>query len=148
MDSAFADARIVDLILVAVHIQVGSDRIADDTLEHALDDVMYILMFQRVVALFIHDLTLLAQDIIVFQQLLAGIEVIALDPLLRLGDRLGDHLGFDLLIAQLVEQPVELFTAETHHQGIFHRYIEAGEARIALTTRFVRAADCRYARDS
>ena len=106
MDSPFTDARIVDLILVALHIQVGSDRIADDTLEHALDDVMYIFMFQRVVALFIHDLTLLAQDIIVFQQLLAGIEVIALDPFLRLSDRLGDHLGFDLLIAQLVEQPL------------------------------------------
>ena len=114
-------------------VGVGTDDIADHAVEHALHDIMHIIVFQHIVALFIHDLTLFAQHIIILQQLLAHVKVVAFHALLRLRDRLGHHLGFDLLIAKLVEQSIELFTAETHHQRIFQRDIEAGEARIALT---------------
>ena len=65
-------------------VGIGSDDIADHAVEHALDDIMHIVILQHIVALLVHDLTLLAQDIIILQQLLTHIEVVSFYALLRL----------------------------------------------------------------
>ena len=123
----------IDGLLAAVGNGILMDIVREDTVEHRLDNAVDILVLQDVVALLIHRLALLAQDIVVVKQCLTDIEVDAFNTFLGTGDRLGDHLVFDRLIAHLVEEALDPFASETDHQIVLEGDIEAGETRIALT---------------
>ena len=94
---------------------------------------MDIFIVEDIVSLLIHDFTLLAQDVIILQQGLTGIEVDAFHPLLGRGNRLGYGLGLDGFITQGREDTFHALTAEADHQIILYRDKESGFTRITLT---------------
>ena len=81
---ALADAFVINFVFMMADFQIGGNRITDNTFEHAFHHIMNIFMFQDIVALFIHDLTLFTENIIIFKQLFAGIEVISFHAFLCL----------------------------------------------------------------
>ena len=99
-------------------------------------------------ALLEDDLALVVHHVVVFQDLLAHIEVARLDLLLRHFQRLvhpavRDRLA--LLQAELAEHAVHLVRAEDAHQVVFERQVELRPARDRPDDRNGRAAGCRCA---
>src|SRR6185437_5056512 len=87
-------------------------------------------------ALLINHAPLGVRDIVVFQQLLAGVEVVLLDPALRTLDLAREHAAFDRL-ARLHAHPGHerlhaRRVAEYAHQVVFERQVETARSRIAL----------------
>ena len=86
-------------------------------------------------ALLEHDLALVVHDVVVFQDVLADVEVARLDLLLRLLDRLVDP-GMDdrlvLLEAELLQHAVHALGAEDAHQVVLQRQEELRAAGVAL----------------
>ncbi len=86
----------------------------------------------------VHRLALLVHDVVVFEDVFAGGEILRLDRLLRGGDALGDHLALDghiLFHAQAQHQILHLGSAEDAHQIVLQGEIEARAAGIALASR-------------
>ena len=86
-------------------------------------------------ALLVDDLALVVHHVVVFQQVLADVEVARLDLLLRLLQRLVDP-GMDDRLAVLEAEPlqhaVHALGAEDPHQIVFERQEELGGAGVAL----------------
>ena len=87
-------------------------------------------------ALLVDDLALVVGDVVVLEQVLAGVEVVRLDLALRALDLLRQHAALDHLAFLHAGglQPAlgALGIAEDAHQVVFERQIEAARARIAL----------------
>jgi uncharacterized protein YydD (DUF2326 family) len=83
-------------------------------------------------ALLEHDLALVVHDVVVFQEVLADVEVARLDLLLRLLQRLVDP-GMDdrlvLLEAELLQHAVHAVGAEDAHQVVLQRQEEVASGR-------------------
>ena len=90
----------VDFLMTGFVIDMGSDHVGDDTSEHVVDDRVDIVVFKDEVSLLIHRFTLLTHDIVVLQQLFAGIEVNAFYTPLSRVDRLCHGLGFNRSITK------------------------------------------------
>ena len=83
----------------------------------------------------VDGLALLVHDVVVLEQVLADVEVVALDLLLGALDRLGEPGVLDLLAllhAQRLHQPGDALGAEDAHQVVLERQVEARGARVAL----------------
>jgi hypothetical protein len=80
-------------------------------------------------------LALLVHDVVVFEEVLAGLEVPPLDLLLGPLDGLRNHGVLDrlaLLHAEPAHDPLDAVGAEDPHQVVFEREIEARGAGVAL----------------
>ena len=102
---------------------------------HAGDGLVHRVVAHQIEPLLEDDLALVVHHVVVFEQVLADVEVARLDLLLRLFQRLVDP-GMDdrlvLLQPELLQHAVELVGAEDAHQVVFQRQEELGMARIAL----------------
>ncbi len=90
---------------------------------------------ERCVAQAVDDLALLVHHVVVLEQVLADVEVVRLDPLLRAADRAGHQRVLDdlaLLDAQRSMMAGDALGAEEAHEVVLERQEEARRAGIAL----------------
>ena len=123
-------------------IDLGVAVRVDDTLDHFLahfeDVVLERRVAEQLAAAMVHDLALLVHHVVVFEQMLAHVEVVGLDLLLRVLDRAADpamldrHVVFHPDAAHQVLEPVG---AENPEQVVFEREEKARAAGIALPSR-------------
>src|SRR5882724_6739634 len=126
-----------ELLTAEVEIgeQLGAQGV-DDVRGDPHDVVAPLPPLQRVLAQLVDRLPLLVHHVVVFEQVLAGLEVPPLDLLLGPLDRLRDHVVLDrlaLLHAQPAHDPLDAVGAEDAHEVVFERQVEARGAGIALT---------------
>ena len=111
------------------------DEVVDDAVAHVVDGGAHALLGHELAALLEHDLALVVHDVVVFQDVLAHVEVARFDLLLRLLDGLVDP-GMDdrlvLLQAELLQHAVHALGPEDAHQVVLQRQEELGAPGIAL----------------
>ena len=111
-------------------------QLRDHVLADALDRLGDILRAHEVGALLVDHAALIVRDVVVFQQLLARVEVVLLDPPLRALDLARQHAALDRLAGLHAHPGHERLharrVAENAHQIIFERQIEPARTRIAL----------------
>ncbi len=125
----------IPLLLDAHWRDIGGDCLVDHVLANRGNGVVDVGFTQQLVALLVDDLALVVGDIIVFQQLLADIEVAALHLALGLFDRIGHHPVLDRLAlfhAQRLHEALDPVGGEDPHQVVFQRQVEARHTRVAL----------------
>src|SRR5699024_3026280 len=102
-----------------------------------VDGIAHILAVKHLTTLFVNNLTLFVVYLVVIEKILTDTEVVALDLLLRLLDRVGKHLVLDLLVLGNAQRSEDLHqtlgTAETH-QVVLQRDAETGFTRTSLTS--------------
>ena len=84
------------------------DDVVDDAVAHVVDGLAHALLRHELLALLEHDLALVVHDVVVFQDVLADVEVARLDLRLRPLDGLVDPRmddGLVLLQAELRSMP-------------------------------------------
>ena len=110
----------------------------DHVVAHILDDRLDDVGRHDLLALLVDDLALVVHDVVVFQQVLAHLEMLLLDLLLGAFQRLVDP-GMDdrlaLLDAQPLQHAVHALHAVDAHQVVFQRQEELGIAGVALAAR-------------
>ncbi len=113
------------------------DDVVDEVAAHVGDGLGDALVLHQVDALVEDHLALVVLDVVVFQQILADVEVAGLDLLLRLLQRLVDP-GMDDGLAFLEAEPrqhaVEPVGPEDPHQIVFQRQEEFRAAGVALAS--------------
>ena len=111
------------------------DQLVDDVVAHVGDGLGDVVVAHEFDALLEDDLALVVHHVVVFQDVLADVEVARLDLLLRLLQRLVDP-GMDdrlaLLEAELLQHAVHALGAEDAHQIVFERQEEFRVAGVAL----------------
>src|SRR4030095_2372800 len=126
----------VPLLLDGFGRNVTTYRFIDQPGNHAADRVGDVGRFEQFVALLVDDAPLVVRDVVVFEQLLADVEVERLDARLRLGDRTVDDRMLDRLALrhlELLHDRAEALAAENAQQRILERQIETGAAPGAPT---------------
>ena len=122
------------LVLVARH---AVDDRPEHFFEHAQRLVLQALPLQRVLALAVDELALLVHHLVVFEEVLADVEVARLDLLLRAGDAARDHRAVDDLAgleAHLLHHHLHPVAGEDAHEVVVERQEEPSLTRIALAT--------------
>ncbi len=97
-----------------------------------------VIRFQNVVAQAINLAPLIVGNIVIFEQLLADIEVARFDLALCTFDRSRHHAGFDRLTLgqfEAIHDRFHLVSGENAQQRILHRQIKARRTGIALPAR-------------
>ena len=92
--------------------------------------------FHQLPAQSVHRLTLFVHHVVVFENVLAGLEVLGFHCLLRRLDALGDHAALDghaLFHAQPLQQRADPLAGKDAHQVVFEGEEEARAAGVALT---------------
>ncbi len=111
------------------------DHLVDDLAAHVAHGVAGMLVGHQLDALLEDDLALVVHHVVVFQQVLADVEVVRLDLRLRALQRLVDP-GMDdrlaLLEAELLQHPVHAVGAEDAHQVVLQRQEELRVPGVAL----------------
>ena len=123
------DVRLLGNVLVEEVREDGGDVVLGDEL--LLVDALHELPPQAV-----DSFALLVHDVVVFEDVLARLEVLRFDGLLRAFDSLGDHARFDghaLFHAEALEQRADPLAREDAHEVVFEREEEARRAGVALT---------------
>ena len=103
--------------------------------DHLHDPFFLVRAFEQLPAHAVDGLALLVVDVVVFEQVFAGFEVLRFDGFLGLLNALGDELRLDghiLFHAQAQHQPLHALAAEDAHQIVLQGEIEARAAGIAL----------------
>ena len=103
---------------------------------HGLDVLLQILAVEHLAALLVDDLTLDIHHVVVFQHVLSGLEVAALNGLLRVFDRAGENFGVDgriLVDAERLHHVHNALGAEQAHDIVLHGQIKPRLAGVALT---------------
>ena len=121
--------RVQLFVRVLVHLRL------DDVVDHREDVVLEVLARQDLAALAVHDFALLVHDVVVFEDVLADVEVARLDLLLRVLDGVRDELVLDGLVlfhAELIHDLRHAVGREQAQEIILEREIEARCARVAL----------------
>ena len=106
-------------------------------LTHGCDGLGNIIGFEQLIALRVNHLALVVGDIVVFEQLLADVEVAAFDLTLSRFERARNQWMLDRLAfrhLQAFHNRLQTLASENPQQGIVEREIEARGARITLTT--------------
>ncbi len=128
----------IPLLRVAFLIDILRNDPFDHLFDHLLDIFPERLSLEDLFALFVDDLPLAVHDVVIFQQVLADIEILPLDTLLGIFDRLGNQPVLDRL---------SLFHADPVHDGgdplgpedpqeiIFEGKIEPGRSHVPLPSR-------------
>ena len=134
---AFLQAFDVPKLLRRLRRHEGIDDRIDDVAAHVLDQVGDPVRAHQVVAQFVDGLALIVCDVVVFEQVLADIEVVRFDLALRVLDRprhqpVLDGLAF--LHAQALQHRAHARRREDAHQRVFQRQVETGRARITLAS--------------
>ncbi len=114
---------------------VSAEDLGDHALAHRGDGFGDVVAFQQFVALVVDHLALVVGDVVVFEQLLADVEVAAFDLALgglqRAGhQRVLDRFAFRHL--QLVHDRAQALASENAQQLVVERQVEARGAGIAL----------------
>ena len=91
------EAGDVPLLLDRFRRHVDADRLLDQPGDHVADRVGDVGRLEQFVALLVDDAALVVRDVVVFEQLLADVEVARLDARLRLRDRAVDDRMLDRL---------------------------------------------------
>ena len=73
------------LVVGAAHV----DELLDDAAHHLHDALLLVDAFEQLAAHAVDGLALLVVDVVVFEQVFAGFEVLRFDGLLRLGECAG-----------------------------------------------------------
>ena len=97
--------------------------------------MLQVVARQDVAAAAVDDLALLIHHVVVLEQMLADVEVVAFDLALRVGDGARDQAVLDghaFLHAEAGHQPLDALGAEDAQQIVLEREEEARGARIAL----------------
>ena len=120
-------------------ILVGRAVGVDDEVERVAGDIEDVvaarLAVEDLAAQMVDRLALLVHHVVVLEQVLADVEVVPLDLLLRALDGARDHAVLDRLVllhAQAVHDVLHPIAAEDAHQVVFERQVEAGGAGVAL----------------
>src|SRR5450432_4585120 len=111
------------------------DKLVDNALHHIHHPLFLVDAFEQAAAHAVDSLALLVVDVVIFQQVFAGFEVLGLHGFLRLGDAPRDHLGLDghvLFHAQAQHEVLHLLAAENAQQVVLQRKEEARTAGVAL----------------
>ena len=104
---------------------------------HPDNRVRDVIGIEQLVALLIDYFALVVGDVIIFEQLLADIEVACLDLALCVLDGTRDHAGFDGFAFRNLEachDGFQLVTGKDFQQRVFEGKIETRRAGIALAT--------------
>ena len=104
--------------------------------EHAQDLTFEIVTGKNVVPVGVNDSTLVVQYIVIFQEVLPHVEVVAFDLHLGVADGLGNPFilnGGIFIHPGPAHQRLDAVSSETAHQFVFQGDIELGAARVALT---------------
>ena len=100
------------------------------------DELLLVDSLHELPAQTIDGFALLVHDVVVFEDVFAGLEVLGFDGFLRGFDAAGDHAGFDgdaLFHAEALEERGDPLAGEDAHEVVFEREEEARGAGIALT---------------
>ncbi len=100
------------------------------------DELLLLDAFHELVAEGVDGLALLVHDVVVLEDVLAGLEVLGLDGLLGGLDAAGDHAGFDgdtLFHAEGLEEAGDPLASEDSHEVVFEGEEESGGAGVSLT---------------
>src|SRR4051794_15128630 len=120
-------------LLGAVEVQ----QPVDDVLDDAHHVVAPFAPFEDVAAKLVDRLALLVHHVVVFEEVLADLEIPSLDLGLGALDRLADHAVLDrlpLFHAEAAHDPLDAVGAEDPHEVVFEREIETGGAGVPLAT--------------
>ncbi len=131
------EARDVPLFRQRLRRNVLVDRLLERFATELGDSLANLVGCQQAVAHVVDDLALLVGDVIVFEQLLAHVEVASFDLALGFLDGVGDHAMLDGLAgfhAQRLHEVLHPIGSEDAHEAVFQRQVEAAGAGIALTT--------------
>ena len=113
------------------------DQVFDHIMPHVSNGRGNFFGAHGVLALLKDHLTLIVHDIVIFQQLLAHVEVSRFNFLLGLLERLVNPTmdnRLTLFEAETLQHTVHAFRAENPHQIVFERQEKFGGARVALTS--------------
>ncbi len=122
---------------VGVHIfcAVGVDQFARNIFRNGQDVVTLIFTLKCGATNRVNRFPLLVHHVVVFEQVLARVEVLRFNGFLRILNATRDKAGFDgntLGHAEAVHQRFDAFTAEDAHQVVFEREEKPRRAGIAL----------------
>ena len=109
---------------------------ADHALSHLHDPLFLIHAFEQLTPHAVNGLALLVHDVVVFEEMFAGLEVLGFDGLLGGGDSFGDEVGLDrhiLFHAEPQHEILHALAAEDAEQIVLEREEETGTAGVALT---------------
>ena len=129
------ECRDLPLLLDAFLGHIGAKGVVDDALAHRRDRFGDVVGGEQLVALLVDHLALVVRDVVIFEQLLADVEVALLDLALRRLERARHHAGFDGLALGHLEthhDGVEPLAGEDLHQRVFEREVETARPGIAL----------------
>ncbi len=99
------------------------------------DELLLVDALHELAAQAVDGFALLVHDVVVLEDVLAGLEVLRFDGLLRGFDAAGDHAALDghaFFHAEALEQGGDPLAGEDAHEVVFEREIEAGGAGVAL----------------
>ena len=116
-------------VLLHLRFDFVGDQLLDGGLQRRLA--------QKTPPLHVDRLALLVDDFVIFEHVLAYVEVVALDAGLRVLDRLADHIVFDRLIvlqAEPVHYAGHAVAAKTAHKVVLQAEEEAARARVTQAT--------------
>ena len=116
---------------------IETEGLGDDAVAHRSDGFRDVVGFEQLVALLVDHLALVVGDVVVFEQLLADVEVAGFHLALRRFQRAGDERMLDRFAFrhfQLVHDGAQTLTSKDAQQGIVERQVEARGTGIALTT--------------
>src|SRR5580658_6428929 len=119
---------------MAVFGAADVEILLDQSADHLHDPFFLVAALEQQPAHAIDRLPLLVVDVVVFEQVFAGFEVLRFDGFLRLLNALGDELRLDghiLFHAQPQHQALHALAAEDAHQIVLQGKIEAGTATAA-----------------
>ena len=114
----------------------AGDDAGDDVVDERADLVLDVGALEHLAALAVDHLALAVHDVVVLEDVLAGLEVLRLDLALRVGDRAGDPLVLDRdVVGDLedLEHPVDPVGLEEPHQLVLQGEVEPRLTRVALT---------------
>src|SRR5204863_8671707 len=134
----FRESPEVPVLRMRVLRRVAVERAFRELADPLLDRLGLALALEDLSAHSVDDLALLVHHVVVLEQVLADLEVVRLDALLRGGDRPRHQLVLDrlaLLHAESLHDPLDALRAEDPEQVVLEREVEARGARIALAPR-------------
>src|SRR5260370_15476264 len=113
------------------------DALGDELAGVVEDVVARVRALEDLAPLLVDDLALLVHHVVVLDDVLAGIEMHALDLLLRAGDRSRDPRMLDRLDLEAGHQAPDAIGGRTEdlHQVVLERDEELARARVALAAR-------------
>ena len=118
-------------------VRVLGDRRFDDIGDELERLIVDVLALEDLAALVVDDVALLVHDLVVLENVLADLEVHALDLGLRPQDRLRHDLGFDRDVVGDLEafhHRGDAVGGEQAHEVVLEREVEPALARVALSS--------------